>query len=69
MNVEFIMQSNSTPEIRQVLDLILISPTKSNIIVSDIEREIDNAIKNLPNSCNLVISKIKERNAILKSLN
>ncbi len=69
LNVELIMQSNPIPEIRQVLDLILISPTKSNIIVNDIEKEIDNAIKDLPNSCNLVIRKIKERNTILKSLN
>lgn len=64
-----LMQLNSpSNKTKELLDLISITPVKSNKVVAALDKEISSLIKE-PSSIDVVISKIRERNSLLKSLN
>ena len=60
--------NNPSNKTKELLDLVNTTPVKSNLEVAALDKEISSLIKE-PSSIDVVISKIKERNTLLKSLN
>lgn len=67
--VDLLQESSPTPELKQLSDLLYISPINSSIVVNELENEISSKIDELPDSCLDIIQLLKKRNLTLKRNN
>lgn len=67
--VTLMQYDNPSLELKELSDLLSITPIMSNSVVSTLDDEISQLIDNCRNDTALIIKKIKERNMLLKANN
>ena len=67
--VALMLSNNPSKELKEISDLLSITPIMSTPDVSSLDEEISQMIDNCRNDTALIIKKIKERNLLLKANN